>query len=76
MGWIGPTSQLLHALDVAGADRDDEGNFLITTHPVITGIGGEEAVVHDRCTYLRRGQPLSLAGLMNSTSYGTAVTVI
>ena len=75
-GWFGTTRHLLHALATVHADRDAEGHFLIVNQPVVVGLGGDEAVVHADCSYLCGGQPQSLAGLMNATSYGMKVAVL
>jgi hypothetical protein len=64
------TDHVLHALRTVGADRDEEGNFLIDGG-VASFMGlGEEVCVSDGAHYLVGGQPRSLAALMNSTSYG------
>jgi len=75
-GWFGPMRQLLYVLATVGADKDEEGHFLIANHPVVVGLGGDEAVVHADCSYLVDGQPRSLAGMLRSTSYGTGVVVL
>lgn len=75
-GWLGPTDRMLHALRLAGADCDEEGRFLVRgTIADFLGAGDEVAVGED-ASYLCRGERCSLAGLLNSTSYGTRVTVI
>lgn len=68
-GWFGKASELLSALAVVGADRDGDGNFIITGAPVFQGIDGD-VVVSPECYYLVKGQRCRLAALMNSTSYG------
>jgi hypothetical protein len=76
MGWFGPKSQLDYALGLAGADRDGDGNFLISGG-VFVGIGGEEVAVEDDASFFVEGTRRSMAALLNSTSYGTRnVTVI
>lgn len=76
-GWMGDAQHLLHALDVAGADKDEEGNFLIEGRVASFMGAGEELVVPDNARYFVDGKPANLAGLMNSTSYGLRnVTVI
>jgi hypothetical protein len=63
-------AHVLHALRTVGADRDDDGNFLIDG-AVASFLGlGEEVCISDSAHYLVGGQPRSLAALMNSTSYG------
>lgn len=76
MGWIGLTSELLHTLNTGGADRDPHGAFLLTGTPVACGLDPEECVVADGTCYLRHGQPVPLASLLNRSSYGVPVTVI
>ncbi len=69
IGWFGKAPELLYALAVVGADRDGEGNFIITGEPVFQGMDGD-VVVSSGCCYLVKGQRCLLAALMNSTSYG------
>jgi hypothetical protein len=68
-GWFGKASELLSALAVVGADRDGEGNFIITGEPAYGGIDGD-VVVSPECCYLVKGHRCRLSALMNSTSYG------
>ena len=70
MGWFGSNKQILYALDIVGADKDAEGNFLIVGAPVFSGLDPDEVVIPDETDYLKNGKRASLAGLMNSTSYG------
>jgi hypothetical protein len=74
-GWIGEPEQVLHVLGIAGADRDEEGNFLIFGEPVISGLTGD-MVVPAGSEYAVGGKRANLAALLASTSYGTRVTVI
>lgn len=80
MGWIGVNSQMMYALRVVGADRDEDGRFLIYGDMPVNflGLGGDnaEVVVSDAVEYSVNGKRACLAGLMNSTSYGSKVTVI
>lgn len=69
-GWFGDRRMVLHSLNVVGADKDAEGRFLIAEKPVFRGIDPDEVVVPEETVYFVRGKRLSLAGLMNSTSYG------
>ncbi len=71
MGWMGKSEQVEHALGVVGADRDENGKFLIYTAPVASFLGlGEELVVGQDTEYSVGGHRNNLAALMNSTSYG------
>ena len=77
MGWIGNARQLTYTLDCMGADRDEEGKFKIYNSAPVSFMGcGEEMVVDDDCCYSVNGKKASLAGALNSTSYGLQVTVI
>ena len=77
MGWIGTARQLYYALDIVGADRDEDGKFLIYGEPVVSFLGlGEELVVSDRTNYAIGDRRCNLAGLMRGTSYGMGVQVI
>jgi hypothetical protein len=77
MGWIGRCDQITYTLGIVGADKDEDGRFLLYNAPVTSFLGmGEECVVPDETSYLVGGNKCSLAGLLNSTSYGLNVTVI
>ena len=77
MGWIGMMDKVIYTLDILGADKDDEGRFLIYDKEVVTFLGlGDEALIHDDVCYSVNGHKASLAGAMGMTSYGCKVTVI
>lgn len=78
-GWTGINRQLLHYLRIVGADRDEEGKFLVAGSIVtFMGIGGEDAdvVVGGDAVYFMQGQPCNLAAGLKTTSYGMGVIVI
>ena len=75
LGWIGMPENVLYVLRVAGADQDEDGNFLIFGEPVITGLTGD-VVVPAEAEYSLGGKRANLASLLRSTSYGVSVTVI
>ncbi len=74
-GWFGHPEQLLYVLGTVHADRDEDGNFLIYTQPVFTGLEGDVVVPGD-VEYAVGGKRANLAALMRATSYGVSVTVI
>jgi len=78
MGWMGEMQHLIHVLNVVGADKDEEGSFLIYNGGIHSFLGlGEEVTINDESEYSIGGKKASVAGLMNSTSYGfRGVTVI
>ena len=78
-GWIGVMRELLHYLSVVGADRDDDGNFLVRGSICsFLGMGGEnaEVVVGGDAEYFVGGAARNLAAGLRSTSYGVGVRVI
>lgn len=75
-GWIGTQQQLKNFLDVAGADRDEEGRFKVGGSITSFMGAGDEYVVGDDAYYLSGGQKCSLAGGLRTTSYGLSITVI
>ncbi len=78
-GWVGVMSQVLHYLSVVGADRDEDGKFLVTGDVVtFLGMGGEnaETVVGPDACYFVNGRKANLASGLGSTSYGTRPVVI
>lgn len=77
MGWFGETHHLRYVLGMAGAEKDDDGAFIIVGAPVCVGFGGCEVVIPDDAKCLINDQPVSIASLMNATSYGIrGITVI
>lgn len=74
-GWIGHPEHLLHVLSIVGADKDDEGNFLVYGEPVVTGLT-VEVLVPTGAEYSVQGTRANLASLLTQTSYGSKVTVI
>ncbi len=72
MGWIGPTQQMLYALGIFGADRDEEGRFQVAGS-ISTFLGlGEETLVGDDAVFFIGGKPQNLAGALATTSYGVS----
>lgn len=76
MGWIGLVDQLMFYLSTVGADKDEDGKYLITGRPVTFGLDGKEIVVPDETCYLVDGKPKALAAGLACTSYGLKVKVI
>lgn len=74
-GWIGDPEHVLYVLGLAGADCDEQGNFLIYGEPVIAGLTGE-TLVPAGAEYGVKGRRANLAALLSSTSYGLVITVI
>lgn len=79
-GWSGVMRSVMHYLSTLGADRDEEGRFLIGGSGVISfmGMGGENAdvVVPADTVFFRYGKKVPLAAGLRSTSMGLAVNVI
>ena len=79
LGWVGIKSQVLHYLRIVGADRDEEGRFLIKGDVMtFLGLGGEnaETLVGAKTVYYSNGKSCGLAAGLRSTSYGSAAYVI
>ena len=76
MGWIGSNDELQKALQAAGADRDEDGRFLIYGEPPVSFLGmGEEFVVPDHAMYSVGGERRNLAELLAAVG-GMKVHVI
>lgn len=76
MGWIGLARQVEYALSIVGADKDEEGKYLIYGEPPCSFLGlGDELVIGENTNYFVQGQKCNLAGLLRGTSYGMAVKV-
>jgi len=77
MGWIGSKEELMNVLAVHGADKDDEGNYLVYVDPPVSFLGmGEEWVVSNKTEISYKGKRINLAWLLGQTSYGSKVQVI
>lgn len=71
MGWLGMADDVVYTLGVIGADRDEDGRFVVTRGGVASFMGaGEEVCISDDASYFVDGDPKPLAALMNDTSYG------
>ena len=70
-GWIGINRQLLHFMRVVGADRDEEGKFLVTGSIVtFLGLGGEDAEADYKEIQRIAGHLGVEAGYLNYARYG------
>ena len=74
-GWFGSPEQVQHVLRSVGADKDEDGRFLLGGEPVFVGLDGD-LVVPAGTEYLVNGKRANLAALLGSTSYGLAVKVL
>ena len=74
-GWFGESSQLLYALETFGADKDENGCFVVFDAPVTAGFDGG-VCVPENAKCLINGKPSSIADLMRQTSYGISATII
>ena len=70
MGWFGLVEQFLYVLGTMRADRDENGDFIITGDCPTVGIGGVEIAVPSGCQCLIAGKPQGVCPMLNSTSYG------
>jgi hypothetical protein len=66
---------LLEALREAGADKDENGTFMIFEEAVISGLDGD-CVVPTGTMYSVKGEMKSLFALLNSKGGGLGITVI
>ena len=62
-GWLGSPEELLTFLEQAGAERDDQGNFLIAGAQVIQGMDGDLAVPAET-VFFKDSKPVALAASM------------
>ena len=79
-GWIGQQGQIRYYLEIVGADRDEEGRFIIVDGGAYTFLGlhgdREDIVIDGNACYLKNGHKCGLAAGLGSTSYGMRVNVI
>lgn len=74
-GWFGEERQLLSVLDVHGAEKDDDGKYLIFGKAPAVGFDGGIVVPNEmKCRI--NGKEVFVAPLMEATSYGMSVAVI
>jgi len=74
-GWIGSSKDVDRVLFEAGADRDEEGRFLIYVEPVVQGLDGD-LVIPAGTEYSVNGKRANLARLLCGTSCGVPVHVL
>lgn len=72
MAWIGSQRELTYFLSVIGADKGDDGRFIISGEPPLYGLDPDEVVIPDGTTYFVRGRAAGLAAALGSTSYGVS----
>lgn len=78
MGWTGTMRAVLHYLGIVGADRGEDGGYLVRGEVLsFMGVGGPDAevVVTDGTVYFVDGRACNLAAGLASTSGGVAVAV-
>lgn len=76
-GWCGSTDQLIYALEIFGAEKDEDGRILVRGKPPFSFMGlGQEMVVPPECECKIGNQWVPVAALLAQTSYGTKVKVI
>lgn len=77
-GWSGQMNQVLHYLRTVGADRDEDGKFLIEGEVMsFLGLGGNaDVVIPAETYYFVNGQRKNLAAGLGTTSYGLRPIVI
>jgi len=71
-GWCGPLGNVKHAVRTVGGDRNEDGEVLYSGVCTFLGLQDDraDAVVGADAMYYVDGEPVPLAPLMNSTSYG------
>ena len=75
-GWVGGKEELRAALIVAGADRDDEGAFILSGNITSFMGAGDEFVVGADAVYFVGGEAKSLVEALGQTGGGLKVKVI
>ena len=79
MGWVGRADQVMHYLRTVGADRGEDGRFIIRGTGVATFMGstdpGADVAVAGDVDYFVGGKPCNLAGGLRGTSYGLGVAI-
>jgi hypothetical protein len=76
MAWLGSVREVQYYLGAVGADRGDDGRFIISGAPPHTGSEPDRLIIPDGTVYFRRGNPFLLADAMGRTSYGTTVSEV
>lgn len=74
MGWCGLMREMLYVLNTCNAEKDTDGKFMIWGEQPATFLGldgpNAELVVSEKVLCRIKGQFVSVASLMNSTSCG------
>ena len=72
--WFGPTDVVKRALREIGADKDEQGAYILTgTELPVHGLGGEEIMLAPDTKCFVNGKPVDLLPYL---THGTCVTVI
>ena len=75
MGWIGTWSELSNCLSVFGAEKDENGAFLVRGD-ISSYMGfGDEYVVGENAVCMIGGRETRIVPLLASTSHGVQVQV-
>jgi hypothetical protein len=74
-GWFGSPEQVEHVLKTLGADKDEEGRFLLYGEAPFVGLDGD-LVVSSKVLYSVSGKRQNLVAALRKTSYGLSVTVL
>lgn len=74
-GWFGSPEQVEHVLATLGADRDEDGRFLLYGEAPFVGLDGD-LIVSSRVEYSVSGKKQNLVAALRQTSYGLSVTVL
>lgn len=77
MGWIGSNSELLNCLRVFGAEKDEEGRFIIVGDQPKCFMGSDDndVVLSDNVKCIIKGKEVVVSELLKDTSHGFSVTV-
>lgn len=76
MAWLGAVREVQYYLAAVGADRGDDGRFVISGAPPVVGSEPDRVIIPDETIYYRHGIPFLLADAMSRSTYGTSVSGI
>ena len=74
--WFGDTDDVLAFLEKQGADKDDQGRFLIYNKETIQGLGSVETIVPEGTTYTVDGNPHDLKEGLEKEKGGVSIVCI
>lgn len=75
IGWFGLKVELMNYLESEGADKDEDGKFILTGGRISIGFDEEEVLIPADTGYMVKGVARLLASRLRATPHGVSVGV-